>query len=310
MRGRTALSIGILTFFALIGPFHAALAETPTWLLFEQGVLEMDRGEYGHALHFFLQAQEKKRIFPEVEIAIGDIYKIQGEIKIAEAQYLKAYRQKDAFEVPDDRYIALYRLAQLYKERRENDNWKQILENVLSEDEVYYRDRFQRLHDVFLKVFLDRGIDRLLVLYRLDSKHATRAHGELGEYYNRSFLDNRIERRRLAESAMIHYLFAVVTLLSDVIEEIRFWDPDFLFTDLNSLFRRIGSRPQLLEYIRETAIFKYLYYLAVASYAGGYEERADELWSVLEAEPLAGRYRSLSKSQLLDPRVAPLLYID
>ncbi len=310
MLRRTAFYLGILISCALIGPIHPALTETPTWLLFEKGVLEMDRGEYGNALRLFLQAQEMKRIYPEVEIAIGDIYKMQGEIKIAEKQYLKAFEQKKAFDISDDKYTALYRLARLYKEQQENEKWREILEKVLEEDQNYFRDRFQRLHDAFLKVFLDRGIDRLLVLYRLESKHATYAHGELGEYYNKSFLTSRTGRRQQAESAMVHYLFAVVTLLSDVIEEIRFWDPEFLFTDLKSLLTRVAGRPQLLEYVRDTAIFKYLYYLAVASYAGGYGEQAEQIWRVLEAEPLAGRYRNLSRSQLLDPRVAPLLYID
>jgi hypothetical protein len=272
----------------------------------------MDRGEYGDALHLFLQAQEQKRLYPEVEIAIGDIYKIQGEIILAEMQYLKAFDQKDAFEVHEDRYTALYRLVRLYKEQQDYIKWAKVLDDVLREDQDYYRDRFERLYDAFLKVYLDSGIDRLLILYRLEGKHATYAHGELGEYFNRSYVETgqRADKRQLAESAIVHYLFAIVTLFTDVIEEIRFWDPRFRFTDLTTLFAHLRMRTDLHDYLRHTEIFNYLYYLAVASYAAGYEERAGEIWRFLEAEQQAGRYQNLSRSQLSDPRVVPLLYID
>ncbi len=304
--------IRILIICALIGRVSPVPAETPTWLIFEKGVLEMDRGEYGNALHLFLLAQEQKRVYPEVEIAIGDIYKMQGEIKLAEMQYLKAYGQKSAFEVPEDKYTALYRLVTLHKEQQDYVKWAEILQDVLKEDQDYYRDRFQRLYDTFLKVYLGSGIDRLLVLYRLEGKHATYAHGELGERFNRFYVETgeRTGNRSSAESAMVHYLFAVVALLTDVIDEIRFWDPGFRFSDLTSLFAHLAMRTNLHDYLGNTQIFKYLYYLAVASYAAGYDERADEIWRVLEAEQQAGRYGNLSRSQLSDPRVVPLLYID
>lgn len=312
MQCKTTIWIKILIICALISRVCAIYAETSTWLIFEKGVLEMDRGEYGNALHLFLQAQEHKRIYPEVEIAIGDIYKMQGEIILAEKQYLKAYDQRDAFEVPDDKYTALYRLVRLHKEQQDNVKWKNVLEEVLREDQDYYRDRFERLYDTFLKVYLDSGIDRLLVLYRLEGKHATYAHGELGEHFNRSYVETgeRTGKRELAESAMVHYLFAIVVLFTDVIDEIRFWDPRFRFTDLTSLFAHLAMRTNLHDYLGDTQIFKYLYYLAVASYAAGYDDRAKEVWRVLGAEQQAGRYGNLSRSQLSDPRVAPLLYID
>ncbi len=312
MQCKTTVWIKILIICTFISRVCAISAETPTWLIFEKGVLEMDRGEYGNALHLFLQAQEHKRIYPEVEIAIGDIYKVQGEIILAEKQYLKAYDQRGAFEVPDDKYTALYRLVRLHKEQQDYVKWEKILHDVLREDQDYYRDRFERLYDTFLKVYLDSGIDRLLVLYRLEGKHATYAHGELGEHFNRSYVETgkRTGKRQLAESAMVHYLFAIVVLFTDVIDEIRFWDPRFRFTDLTSLFAHLAMRTNLHDYLGDTQIFKYLYYLAVASYAAGYDERADEVWRVLEAEQQAGRYGNLSRSQLSDPRVAPLLYID
>jgi len=312
MHCKSTVWIKILILCALISRVGPISAETPTWLIFEKGVLEMDRGEYGNALHLFLQAQEQKRDYPEVEIAIGDIYKMQGEIKLAERQYLKAYGQKGAFEVPDDKYTALYRLVRLHKEQQDYVKWEKILRDVLREDQDYFRDRYQRLYDTFLKVYLNSGIDRLLVLYRLESKHAIYAHGELGEHFNRSYVETgeRTGKRQLAESAMVNYLFAIVALLTDVIDEIRFWEPGFRFNDLTSLFAHLAMRRNLQDYLGNTQIFKYLYYLAVASYAAGYDERAEEIWRVLEGEQQAGRYGNLSWSQLSDPRVVPLLYID
>jgi tetratricopeptide (TPR) repeat protein len=272
----------------------------------------MDQGEYGKALHLFMQALEQKRIYPEAELAIGDIFKAQGEIPIAEKQYLKAYDQKDNFEVPDCKYIALYRLVRLYKEQEEYLKWEQTLFKVLKEDKAYYSDRFGRLYDTFLRVYTERGLNRLLVLYRLEEKHTIYAHGELGEHYNREYVQSRDKTKRgeLAESAMVHYLFAVVTLLSEVIEELRFWDPEYRFTDLPSLLRSTARREALYDYLIQTDIFKYLYYLGVATYAAGYEERASDIWSILKDEQQAGRYRNLAREQLTDPRVSPLYYID
>ncbi len=286
--------------------------EEPWWLLYETGRQEMDRGEYGRALHLFakvLDLKQQRPAFPEVQMALGDIYRIEGEKELAARQYAKAYNQKLHFLSPLDAYTVLYRQASLYKNDDKFDSWLTVLQTLLKEDREYYSDVFSRLREALLNIYRDKGLDRLLQLYRLDYRPVGPAHAQMGEYHNR-FGSSKQE-------AVVHYLFAVVILLTDAIEEVRRTEPAYSFRDVRSFFEHAARRRNVMEYLYRVDIFKQLYYLGVASHAlgaatgeGVFRRRARDIWFVLRQVDGAERYGELASSQLLSPWEKPFLYPD
>jgi tetratricopeptide (TPR) repeat protein len=355
-----------------VSEVQSGSARDPYWLLYERGLLEMDRGEYGKALQLFMSARDLRSPYPEVEIAIGDIYRIQGEVTLAMLQYEEAYRARSHLFVPQHRYTALYRLVDIHKATEDDDELERILLRILKDDftsigaavyerglrrlpaqadidfldnlyireedglsyslrsdldpeqefrlnrllrsfgiESYYLDVFQRLRERLLRTYRERGLDRVLTLYRLENRAAARAHGELAALY--------LKREPRSPEAVTHYLFAVVIHLSNLVDEIRFWDPVFEFSGLGELMSRVVANPSLRSYISRTDLPKFLYYLGVATFgigaAGGDwvevgEERAREIFGLLSDIQDAGRYRNLAAKQLVAPWIKPLLYID
>ncbi|HUV06371.1 MAG TPA: hypothetical protein VMX75_01500 [Spirochaetia bacterium] len=388
MRKKVSLSIFIILIANFLVQPQSSEQEQPTWLIFEQGKKELEKGEYGQALHLFQKALERKSIYPEVELALGDIYRLEGEPLLAEKQYRKAYSLKSFFLVPEDRFIVLYRLAQLLKDenrteelsrtllsiikdgveriektRFENSLLKRIIkaddrrfllgiyhfeeeaqtyslaQQLNPEEEfrlkgimgqagykTYHSDVFEDNRGRFLSTYLEKGIDRLLLLYRLDTRSMAKAHGELGEIYNRKIAGAGLEGnappkelRDECEIAITHYVFSLVILLSDALAEMHFVSPDYRFQGLSGFFKQAARRENVRGFLLDAGVFKYLYYLGVATHA---IEKLDqpvvelrkgrdrEIWELLENEPMAGRYQELARKQLSTPWVQPLLYID
>lgn len=267
----------------------------PFWLLLERGRKEMEEGEFGTALYLFTKALDQRPLFPEAEMALGDVFLAEGEKELARRQYEKAVEARDALLIPDDIYALRYRMADLHRLDGDYPELERALVAVLQEDQAYYREVYLRLGDRYLGKYLEEGLDRLLELYRLERRPERRAHLELADLYYRA-------GEREARPVM-HRLFAVVIVLSDGIAEYLNFDPLFQFRDLEEFLRLAARRESVADYFTAAGLYEQLYYLAVSTHAAGREARAREVWALLEDLEAAGRYGDLASRQLLSPWV-------
>lgn len=85
-----------LLFVCALAPAAVLAVSTASenWSLFEQGNAAMAQREFGKALSLYKEAILKAGIFPEAEVAVGDVYAEEGESTLALAQYEKAYNVK------------------------------------------------------------------------------------------------------------------------------------------------------------------------------------------------------------------------
>ena len=275
----------------------AAVSEEPSWLLMERGLREMDEGEYGRALYLFNKVLDLETWNPEAEMAIGDILFIEGEVELAEEQYEKAYQQRESFIVPEDVYTVLYKLADLYKVTGRTEDWEASLTRILAENATHYTDTFLRQREIYLDMYLEKGLDKLLELYRLERIPEAKAHWELAELYYRSGVFDR--------TALIHRLFGIVAIVSDAIVEYRRVDPLYQFTDLAEFLELSSRRGNIASYYLTADLYEHLYYLGVSTFRFGEEAMARQLWELVAGNPSAGRYQRLSERQLISPWTDP-----
>ena len=89
------------------------------WFLYEQGKAKLEDPEgpeLGEALLSFQEAIDKRGgVFPEAEMAIGDIYFQEGAFALAKRQYDKAFELRRGMEIAEEKYTILYRLADLHE---------------------------------------------------------------------------------------------------------------------------------------------------------------------------------------------------
>ena len=270
------------------------------WVLLEQGHLEFSRREYGRALEYYKSAVNKGGFLPEAELAIGDVFWESGEPELAELQYRKAYDLRDSFYVPAERYTVYYRLAFLYESLGNYKQMEDTLLEMLADDAYYASAEYSRFADVVSENYLLDGLDQVLVLYRLSESFSVEAQAMLGWLYYRT-------GRYMA--AVQQSLFGIVPVVSEAIGELRRYDPDYVYADLSEFFDLAFFRADIERYLLESEIFARLYYLAAASFAAGYPERALSVWNHIADSAHAGRYADLSQKQAMAPWVEPLLSI-
>ncbi len=300
------LAAGMLLVLALPVPAQEpteGVQTEPYWVLYARGaaLLQHPEGDRGTALQLFLQALEAHAPFPEAEMAIGDVYRAENELPLAEMQYKKAYEQRGAFELQATRYVVLLRLASLYEQTQRYADMEQELLRILADQPYYHDPANEQFRDAFLNTYLEKGLDQLFLLYRVPGvAFATEAHARLGRFYT---LTGR------NEAAMRNALFAADIIVTQAMEELRRHIPDYTFTTLEGFLRVAFRRENVRDYLDGTDFFETLYYLAMATYQAGKPARAAGLWRKLAGVDLPyatlGLYRQRSARQLRSPTPEP-----
>jgi hypothetical protein len=295
-------------FLSLAAGLQAQSAVAP-WILLEEAralIADRENPDMGEALRLLRQAIEQQPTFPEAELTIGEIYLREGALELAKGQFQKVLRPEyaDLMRVPEERYRVLYLLADIQETQGQYADMQKSLEQVLQDQQVYAAPDQQRYRDTFFKSYLDRGLDRTLKLYRLENAgFALAAHAKLGWFAYRT--------GRYEPASIRHSLFALTTVVTEAMLELRRVDPTYEYESLTDFLRAAVRRESVRGYLAESGFFRIAYYLAAATYEAGHAARARQLWRVLADggwDPaLIGNYAELARRQLRSPAAEPLI---
>ncbi len=286
----------LVSFLAL--PLSGQDRQSQNWILFEQGNASMAAKEFGRALQYYKDAISSAGIFPEAEMAIGDVYFEEGEFDLAASQYQKAYNQRKGFYISDSQYDVLYRMARLYESQELYKLMEDELTAVVADDRHFIETATSRMRTQIEKNYLEKGLDHVLLLYRFDSSFALKAHSRLGWFYYRT--------GRFSQS-ISHLLYSVIYEVSEINSYIRERDINYEFASLQDVLAAVEKSGELQAFAGEVELYKDLYYLAGSTFAAGYPQHALELWSLISRFASSGAYRELSRQQVRSPRIEPLL---
>jgi len=220
--------------------------------------------------------------YPEAEYWKGKVFLLEGELELAERQFLRAFDMRQALDVPEDRYAILYDLAALYRTAGDDAAWEAVMKRILADDPVAGEpplDPF--LRQAMMDTLLDAGFDRFMTLYRLEPSFSLEANGEMGGFY--------LERGRA--SAPLHAAVAVNMVLTRAVSMLRSRDRDYAWAGLDDFLSRIAARRDITEYLAGQGLNKLLLTLGDALYVAGARRSATPLWRVVAASgerPYAG----------------------
>lgn len=295
---RPGVGLLVVAAVAFFAPLLPADNTNKLWLLYEQGNTAASQKEYGRALQLYKAAIEGAGVFPEAEAAIGDLYLEEGEAELAQRQYEKAYDLRKSFYIPDDQYAILYKLANLFELKQLYKQMEDTLNTIIADDRRFQETPNQRLRAQVEKNYLEKGLDRVLVLYTFDDSFAALAHSKLGWFYYRT--------GRFGPG-IAQLLYSVIYRASEVERYARERDVDQEFPNLATLLDVVDRSPELRVYAASSGLFKDLYYLAGSTFAAGYPSHATVIWKLLAAKRVAGQFSEMSARQLRKPFVEPLL---
>ncbi len=306
MRFIFSLLIAELTLsFFLFTPYPSFSEETSkevsreAWILLEKGKEFLEEKEYGKALNLFQNALNRKRgIYPEAEMFIGDVFFLEGEYDLAIFHYQNAYKLVNAFTIPSDKYVLLYRMAALYLQKKNYKDMAEKLNEIVSDSSLNKNMDMKNLQFKILSLYGRGGLNEVLKLYRFNENFTIDAYNQLGWFYYKT------GRYRAAISS---FLFSSISVLSNSIDYIREKDPDYSFENLYSLISVSLKYKSLSDYFSRYNLFGCLYELGAASYAYDYIKPARSIWKLLTNFKEAGKYRNLAERQLSNPWKEPYL---
>ena len=270
-----------------------------------------------------LAAFDKLKDYPEAEYWIGEIYRVEGELSIALAQFRKAYALRDLFEDQGFGTVLLYKISGVLKTRQDYNEMEKTYLSIINELDtlwinagkaeisgkenvgtdgkplpVPYAQASASFASQAMTQTLEKyGINRFLEMYRYDNNLVEEAHRLLGFYYA---VSGRI-------SAQQHLMFAFLIQNTTIINEIQRRKFDFKFSQLSDLTEEINRNALLLSYIQEVEYYKTTYYLAASLYRNGKSAVARELWTFLASQPQADEWYGRAAGQLRNPHLEPVV---
>ena len=272
----------------------------PAWLRIARADKLSDDGAYGLAMQLYRGALALEPANPEALFGLAKAFKAVGDYPIAEEYLQETLAAADRLFVPAMLYEVNYELADLFRVQRRFSDYQETLFRVIAlADAGPVAPRTITVPGGTLQnAFLDSGLDRLLLLYRLEEDGAIRARGELcqllvglGRY----------------DAAVEYGLVAVVQQLSTLIEAVMARDPTYVYQSVRRALGAGETYPETREYLTATTLYRNLYYLGSALYSGGAQQPALSVWSLLSALPRAERWADRARIQLGDPQQEPLL---
>lgn len=206
------------------------MAEPPAWIVLEQADRALDNGELGRALQLYGEALADQPLLVEARLGMARVYRAQADTQVAIRMYREVLDQARQLRVADDRYAVMLELANLYDELGEIEEEIHLLRQITAEDPLFGQPTPTSQRTRMEELLRSVGINRVIVLYRLDFPQALEAHRRLA----RIFLD--ADRAGLidADQALAHAMFAVVEIVGRGVEAIIQRDPAYQFDSIEA----------------------------------------------------------------------------
>ncbi len=273
-RGKRIAAVVLLITLAALPAISVDVNNSPGWLILEKGKQLFDAENYGNAMFHFRKANEALGAAPEVEYWIGRVFEAEGEYELAAEQYVGAVQKKQMLLVPGEELVIRRRLAEVYFTLGNFAGYSNELETIIRYDASAREQGADIIFEprVIARVLTQRGINKLLELYRIDDWGGLAAYYDLGIYkYRTGFFEAAIE----------HLAFAFTITQTTIIEHLISRDPEYRFTTLQELFIDALKVDIIVDYAYSVNAFGQMYALAASLYESGdiiKRELARELW--------------------------------
>lgn len=286
------LTLLLLLVLVVVFPFGARAVDPP-WLVLARAERLMDQAEFGQAIQMLRRALQLSPDDPQAYHGLGRAYRAVNDLEVAEEYLQRALVHRERFMIADDALLVRYELADIARIRRDFASFEQELYRIVAEVPLTQEELEPNPH----RLLAGRGLDRFLVLYRLDENGAAAAHGMLAE-----LLVGLGRYSAAAEHGTIAVLQRFTTLVSAAMRR----DPTYQFTTVVDLFERVRDHPEVRDYLGERPLYRELYFLAAAFWGHG-DRIGLDLWRTLAAVDPDGTWGGRAARQVVDPRPEPLL---
>jgi tetratricopeptide (TPR) repeat protein len=268
------------------------------------------RERFNNSASAALAAMGTLKDYPEAEYWMGEVFLVEGELKLAQDQFQKALALKGTLENPGLATELMYKIADICRIRQDYNEMERTLHSILAADRLWSGEaaieppsgqgqeavlaRMSFARQAMTRTLETNGINRFLSMYRYKSPESVDAHRLLGFFYYATGRHSRAQE---------HLMFAFLIQNTVIIDEVIRRQYDFTFTTLEALAEEINRSPILAEYAEKNEYFKTAYYLGASLYGNGKTVSARGIWNFLALQNDTGEWRARALTQLASPRV-------
>jgi len=260
-----------------------ASENTPPWILFQRGMHFYDQRNFGEAFRYFRQVTARAE-HPEAEYWIGRIFENEGQNTLALRQFERAL--DIAYRATSDEFhiAVLLSVARIYERQERHDLYEITLLRIINDVK-----RAVRADMEYERVLGDRlislGLDRVIFYFRYELDSLITPYGDLGVFYFKSARD-RDAIRQLASASVI--------ILSRLIEANRGYNPHYEYTNVRSLILSSERNDRMREYMIESGLYRYLFFLALSLDNIGEIRQANYILGFLAESVVRNNYNDIS----------------
>jgi tetratricopeptide (TPR) repeat protein len=236
-------------------------SERPAWIYYEQAEDAARRGpnrDYADAIRLYSRALAAQPVYPEAYIGMARVYAAEGDTALARRYYQQALEQSGSLEIPDEAFELRLELARLLEQEGDDQEYRNALRRIVNEDPVFNSDSDGTQRRAMRELLFESGLNRVLILYRLDFPQSLEAHRELADY----LLQDPNHQRR--EEAVEHLLFSVVEIAGRAVDAIIDHEFDYQFTTIADLILTAQRYPDVRQYLQQMGFIELLLKLAAA----------------------------------------------
>ena len=260
MRIRTAAAsvLGLLILFCIPAVARAQSADadgdadgddTPAWVYYERAEeasrFDSPERDYAEALRLYSQALTVQPVYPEAYVGMARVYRAEGDTTLAERYYRTALDQADALQIPDEEYALQLELAEMLEQVGRDREFRNALQRVINHDPVFAGEGNNGQRRAMRERLYESGLNRVLVLYRLDFPQALQAHREYADYLLQQ------DSAEQTDLAVEHLLFSVVEIAGRAVDAIIDREFDYQFTSVSDMLLTAQRYPEVQRYLEE-----------------------------------------------------------
>jgi tetratricopeptide (TPR) repeat protein len=245
---RALLTVWVIVTFGFHAPVFSLERENlPPWVALQVGEDELRDRNFAIALEYFSDALARQPLFPEALLGIAQVHEAAGDFSLARQYYVAALAQADALVVRDDitrLQLRLVDLLSLSDDPVDDALKMEQLHEIVRRDDIFSRrDNRPHQRDQMRRVLYEGGLNRVIVLYRLNEPQSTSGHRRLGNILRNSLAE---EDR---DAAVDHLLFAVVEVVGRAVTAMLEETFDYQFDTVENLLMQSREVPAVHRYL-------------------------------------------------------------
>ncbi|MBR5645801.1 MAG: hypothetical protein IKX23_04100 [Treponema sp.] len=228
--------------------------------------------KFNNSIEKLLNFIKEQESFPEAQILIGDVYKIEGEYDLAEDYYFDALKNSEVMDIPDQKYSVLYTLADISSLKNDKEQMEKRLLNITAiADPSRNKLIMKNMHQT-IRRNTNEYMNKFFIMYRSYDYYSLEAYCKLAEYYL------SIEQY---EKALGYCALAVITGFSKAYNIIEKRNLAFEYTNIQDFLEEVQNYDDIVSWGSENKVWESFNLLCEISFKMGYNVFAKDLLIVL-----------------------------